>query len=110
MVINKNNCSSPNVLFFLLPAADNEAVAALLQLESIETMSWRAKCLEDVLSSPPGSRGALHHIGVFPGGLQQHLQEKCAKKCLEHNALLDKMISAIITACCPWVVLLLPGR
>lgn len=65
-------------------------------------MSWRAKCLEDVLSSPPGSRGALHHIGVFPGGLQQHLQEKCAKKCLEHNALLDKMASLVHKDAAPW--------
>ncbi|KAL1421949.1 hypothetical protein MTO96_003941 [Rhipicephalus appendiculatus] len=46
---------------------------------------------EDVLSSPLGSPGPLHHNGVFPIDLQQHMQEKYVKKCLDYNALQDKV-------------------
>lgn len=79
-----------------MKASDNEAVAALLQLGSTEPDPTPIDNVvpcdvpEDVLTSPPASPGQ-HRIEEFPANLQLHMQEKYLKKCLEYNALQDKV-------------------
>ncbi|KAL3208911.1 hypothetical protein MRX96_038513 [Rhipicephalus microplus] len=76
-------------------ASDDEAVAALLQLGSTEPDPTPIDNVvpcdvpEDVLTSPPALLGQ-HRIDEFPANLQLHMQ-KYLKKCLEFNALQDKV-------------------